>query len=273
MSTATASTTLDFKHVRLTLDGSVAILTLNHVEVLNSISSDMLQGINDALDVVSDPAKDVRCLLLTGEGRAFCTGANLQGRKPSAEGKAAKAGSTLETEFHPTLRRFRDLHCPIVAAVNGPCAGAGMSFAMLGDLIYAARSSYFLQAFRRIGLVPDCGATWLLPRLVGRARAMELSLMGEKLPAETAEQWGIVNKVLDDDQLMPEALKLARTLSEGPTVALALTRRLYWDSPSNSFEEQLDAEARSQRQAGASADFAEGVSAFLQKRPAQFKGR
>ena len=147
-----------------------------------------------------------------------------------------------------------------------------MSFAMLADLIYAARSAYFLQAFRRIGLVPDCGATWLLPRLVGRARAMELSLMGEKLPAETAEQWGIVNKVLDDEQLMPEALKLARTLSEGPTVALALTRRLYWDSPSNSFEEQLDAEARSQRQAGASADFAEGVSAFLQKRPAQFKG-
>jgi 2-(1,2-epoxy-1,2-dihydrophenyl)acetyl-CoA isomerase len=269
----TAPSTLEFNRVKLTLDASVATLSLNHVEVLNSISSDMLEGINAALDAVTDPAHGVRCVLLTGEGRAFCTGANLQGRKPSAEGKASKAGSTLETEFHPTLRRFRDLHCPIVAAVNGPCAGAGMSFAMLADLIYAARSAYFLQAFRRIGLVPDCGATWLLPRLVGRARAMELSLLGDKLPAQTAAEWGIVNRVLDDDQLMPEALSLARTLAQGPTVALALTRRLYWDSPSNSFEDQLDAEARSQRQAGASADFAEGVSAFLQKRPAQFTGR
>jgi 2-(1,2-epoxy-1,2-dihydrophenyl)acetyl-CoA isomerase len=264
--------TMDFPRVKLTLDGAIAILTLNHTEVLNSISSEMLGGIGQALDAIEDASNGVRCVLMTGEGRAFCTGANLQGRSSKSEGKAARAGSTLETEFHPILRRFRDLHCPIIAAVNGPAAGAGMSFAMLADLIWAGKSAYFLQAFRRIGLVPDCGATWMLPRLVGRARAMELSLLGEKLPAQTALEWGIVNRVVEDDQLMGEAMKLARQLSEGPTVALSLTRRLYWDSPDNSFEDQLDMEARMQRQAGASTDFKEGVTAFLEKRPARFTG-
>lgn len=262
-----------FDRVRLDIDGAVATLTLNHPEVLNSISSEMLGGINDALDVVEDAERGVRCLLMTGEGRSFCTGANLQGRASKPGAKPARAGSTLETEFHPVLRRLRDLHCPIVAAVNGPAAGAGMSFAMMADLILASESAYFLQAFRRIGLVPDCGATWLLPRLVGRARAMELSLLGEKLPARTAMEWGIVNRVLDDAQLMPQARELARNLSEGPTVALALTRRLYWESPDNGFEDQLDMEARMQKQAGASTDFKEGVNAFLEKRPARFTGR
>ena len=268
-----STTVQDFSRVRLSQDGAVATLTLNHTEVLNSISSEMLAGINDALDEIEDPARGVRCVLITGEGRAFCTGANLQGRGPVPEGARPKpAGSTLETEFHPVLRRFRDLHCPMIAAVNGPAAGAGMSFAMMADLILASKSAYFLQAFRRIGLVPDCGATWLLPRLVGRARSMELSLLGEKLPAQTALDWGLINKVLDDEALMPEAIALARQLSEGPTKALALTRRLYWDSPAHGFEDQLDMEARMQKQAGASADFKEGVSAFLQKRPARFTG-
>jgi 2-(1,2-epoxy-1,2-dihydrophenyl)acetyl-CoA isomerase len=157
--------------------------------------------------------------------------------------------------------------------VNGPAAGAGMSFALMGDLILCARSSYFLQAFRRIGLVPDCGSTWLLPRLVGKARAVELSLLGEKLPAETALQWGLVNRVYDDAALWEETLKLARELANGPTVALALIRKLYWDSPENTLEDQLNLEFESQRIAGSSEDFKEGVGAFLQKRPAQFKGK
>jgi 2-(1,2-epoxy-1,2-dihydrophenyl)acetyl-CoA isomerase len=267
-----SATTIDLTRIRLTLDNGIAVMTLNHPEVLNSISSEMLVGMGDALDHIEDPANGVRCVLITGEGRAFCTGANLQGRSAKAGSKPARAGSTLETEYHPVLRRLRDLHCPIVAAVNGPAAGAGMSFAMMGDLIIAGRSSYFLQAFRRIGLVPDCGATWLLPRLVGRARAMELSLMGEKLPAQTAMEWGIVNRVVDDAQVLPEAMTIARSLADGPTVALALTRRLYWDSPLNGFEDQLDMDARMQRQAGASKDFKEGVAAFLEKRPAKFTG-
>jgi 2-(1,2-epoxy-1,2-dihydrophenyl)acetyl-CoA isomerase len=157
--------------------------------------------------------------------------------------------------------------------VNGPAAGAGMSFAMMGDLILCARSSYFLQAFRRIGLVPDCGSTWMLPRLIGKARAVELSLLGEKLPAEKALEWGLINRVHDDAVLMAEAMKLAHELANGPTIALSLIRKLYWDSPENSFEDQINLEVQSQRIAGAADDFKEGVSAFLEKRPAKFTGK
>ena len=269
------TTVLDFERVRLLVDDGVATLTLNHTEVLNALSPAMLGGIGAALDAVEDPARGVRCLVITGEGRAFCTGANLQGRAPSQAPvpRHRRAGTTLETDFHPVLRRLRDLECPVVAAVNGPAAGAGMSLALMADLVYAARSAYFLQAFRRIGLVPDCGATWLLPRLVGRARAAELSLLGERLPAQTALEWGIVNRVLDDDRLAAEVATVARSLADGPTVALSLTRRLYWESPDNGFEEQLDLECRMQRRAGATDDFAEGVAAFLEKRPARFAGR
>ena len=160
-----------------------------------------------------------------------------------------------------------------MTAVNGPAAGAGMSFALMGDMILAARSAYFLQAFRRIGLVPDCGSTWLLPRLVGKARSIELSLMGERLPAEKALEWGLINRVYDDGALMGEAMKLAHELANGPTVALSLIRQLYWESPDNSFEEQLNLEFKSQRVAGAAEDFREGVTAFLEKRPAKFKGK
>lgn len=270
------ATVLDLERVRLALDDGVATLTLNHPEVLNAMSPPMLVGLNAALDAVEDPANGVRCVLLTGEGRAFCTGANLQGRG-GAQGasvpRTRRAGAMLETQYHPVLRRLRDLPCPLVAAVNGPAAGAGMSFALMADLILAAESAYFLQAFRRIGLVPDCGATWLLPRLVGRARALELSLLGEKLPARTALEWGLINRVVDDAGLMDAARAIARNLADGPTVALGLVRRLYWESPANGFEDQLDLEYRLQRQAGATDDFSEGVTAFLEKRPARFTGR
>ena len=270
------ATVLDFDRVRLALDGNVATLVLNHPEVLNAVSTPRLAGLMAACDAIEDPAHDVRCVLLTGEGRAFCAGANLQGRG-GAQGAAVprnrRAGATLETEYHPVLRRLRDLPCPIVAAVNGAAAGAGMSLALMGDLVVAAESAYFLQAFRRIGLVPDCGASWLLPRLIGRARAIELSLLGEKLPARTALEWGLVNRVVPDAELLAAATAIARDIATGPTVALGLIRRMYWESPDNSYEDQLDLEARCQRQAGASDDFAEGVAAFLEKRPARFRGR
>jgi 2-(1,2-epoxy-1,2-dihydrophenyl)acetyl-CoA isomerase len=262
---------MQFKHVTLDFEGPVAILKLDHQEVMNAVSMDMLDGLAEALDEIEDKKAEVRCLVLTGAGRAFCTGANLQGR--NQQGSRNKTGAALETAFHPFLRRLRNLHCPIVAAVNGPAAGAGMSFALMGDMILCAKSSYFLQAFRRIGLVPDCGSTWLLPRLIGRARSIELSLMGEKLPADKALEWGLVNRVHDDGVLMEEAMKLAHDLANGPTVALALIRRLYWDSPENSFEQQLDLEFQSQRVAGNTQDFKEGVAAFLEKRPANFKGQ
>jgi 2-(1,2-epoxy-1,2-dihydrophenyl)acetyl-CoA isomerase len=147
-----------------------------------------------------------------------------------------------------------------------------MSFALMGDLVLCARSAYFLQAFRRIGLIPDGGSTWILPRLIGKARAMELSLLGEKLPAEKALEWGLINRVFDDADLIGKAREFARDLSNGPTVALSLIRRLYWESADNTYEEQLNLERQMQRKAGNSADFGEGVRAFLEKRPAKFKG-
>src|SRR6266403_1530242 len=263
---------MQFKHVTLDFDGPVAILKLDHPEVMNAVSMDMLGGLGDALDAVDDRRSEVRCLVLTGAGRAFCAGANLQGRDNQKPGRS-DAGKTLETGYHPFLRRLRNLHCPIVTSVNGAAAGAGMSFALMGDMILCARSAYFLQAFRRIGLVPDCGSTWLLPRLIGKARSVELSLMGERLPAEKALEWGLVNRVYDDTTLMEETMKLARELAEGPTIALSLIRRLYLESSDNSFEDQLDLEQQMQRRAGAAEDFREGVTAFLEKRPAKFKGK
>ena len=269
---STHEETMQFKHATLEFDGPVAILRLDHPEVMNAVSMDMLGGLAEALDAIDDKRSEVRCLVLTGTGRAFCAGANLQGRDNQKPGRS-NAGATLEIGYHPILRRLRNLHCPIVTSVNGAAAGAGMSFALMGDMILCARSAYFLQAFRRIGLVPDCGSTWLLPRLIGKARSVELSLMGERLPAEKALEWGLVNRVYDDAALMEETMKLARELANGPTIALSLIRKLYWESEDNSFEEQLDLEQRLQREAGAAEDFKEGVSAFLAKRPAQFKGR
>ncbi|MCC8965276.1 MULTISPECIES: enoyl-CoA hydratase/isomerase [Bradyrhizobium] len=264
---------MQFKHVTLDFDGSVAILRLDHQEVMNAVSIDMLGGLAEALDAIDDKRDEVRCLVITGTGRAFCTGANLQGRNQQQKPGKSNAGAALETAFHPFLRRLRKLHCPIVTAVNGPAAGAGMSFALMGDLILCARSSYFLQAFRRIGLVPDCGSTWLLPRLIGKARSVELSLLGERLPAEKALEWGLVNRVYDDGVLMEETMKMAHDLANGPTVALSLIRKLYWDSPENTLEDQLNLEFESQRIAGGAEDFKEGVTAFLEKRPAKFKGK
>src|SRR3982074_1092250 len=246
---------MQFKYVTLDIDGPVAILKLDHQEVMNAVSIDMLGG-----------------LAVPGAGRAFCTGANLQGRNNQKPGRS-NAGAALETAFHPFLRRLRNLHCPIVTSVNGLAAGAGTSFALMGDMILCARSSYFLQAFRRIGLVPDCGSTRLPPRLIGKGRSVELSLMGERLPAAKALEWGLVNRVHDDAALMEETMKLAHDLASGPTIALSLIRKLYWESPQNSFEDQLDLEFQSQRIASAAEDFREGVTAFLEKRPAKFTGK
>ena len=261
------------KLMKLTIDGPLAVLAFNHQEVLNALSPALLGDLNAALDAIEDPASGVRCLVLTGEGRAFCAGANLQGDMTRSDGGKFDAGEQLETLYHPILRRLRNLSFPIVSAVNGPAAGAGMSFALMGDLIIAARSAYFMQAFRRIGLVPDCGSSWLLPRLIGRARSLELSLLGERLPATKALEWGLINRVVDDGEALNEAVRLATELANGPTVALGLIRKMYIEATENSFEEQLDLERQSQRTAGHASDFPEGVQAFLEKRPAKFRGR
>ncbi len=264
----------DFEKVRVELQGPVALLVMNDPPVMNACGLEMLRGFKGAMDLIEKPETGVRCVVLTGEGRGFCTGANLSGGGSSAGAAEGRdAGAALEQAYHPFLRRLRNLKVPLVCAVNGPAAGVGMSFAMMGDLILAAKSAFFLQAFRRIGLVPDGGSTWLLPRLVGWARAKELSLLGERLPAEKALEWGLINRVYDDAALMPEALKLAEELASGPTVALGQIRQLYQKSFDNSYEEQINAERWAQLVAGKAEDFTEGVTAFLQKRPAKFQGR
>jgi len=259
---------MEFERAKLEIDGPIGILTLNQPEVMNAVSPEMVGGLMKALDEIDHRCNEVRCLIITGEGRGFCAGANLQ---PSP-GERGDAGLLLETVFHPFLRRLRELPIPLLTAVNGAAAGVGMSFALMGDLVLCARSAYFLQAFRRIGLVPDGGSTWLLPRLIGKARAIELSLLGERLPADKALEWGLVNRVFADDELMAKALEMASELAAGPTVALGLIRQLYWESADNTYEEQLNLERKMQRKAGSSADFKEGVRAFLQKRAANFKG-
>ncbi len=194
---------MEFERTKLDIDGPVGIVTLNHPEVMNAVSAEMLGGLMKALDQIEDPKNGVRCMLMTGAGRGFCAGANLQ---PSGGGPSGSrdAGSVLETQYHPFLRRLRELPIPFVTAVNGAAAGVGMSFALMGDLVLCGRSAYFLQAFRRIGLIPDGGSTWILPRLIGKARAMELSLLGEKLPAEKALEWGLINRVFDDAELIEQ---------------------------------------------------------------------
>ncbi|MBH79448.1 MAG: 2-(1,2-epoxy-1,2-dihydrophenyl)acetyl-CoA isomerase [Gammaproteobacteria bacterium] len=257
------------ERMRLDFDGKVAVLKFNHPEVMNAVGAQMLADFTEAVGEVRKPSNGARCLLLTGEGRGFCAGANLQDDNRNQGGGA---GSGLRGGYHPLLLTLRDLDMPIVTAVNGAAAGVGMSFAMIGDIVCASKLGYFLQAFARIGLVPDGGSTYMLPRLVGWGRAMELSLLAERLPAETAHEWGLVNRLFEDnDELLEGAMGIARRLADGPR-SLALIRQAYWNTWHNAFEQQIDLEARLQNEAGSSSDFSEGVSAFLEKRDAKFTG-
>ena len=263
-------------HGRILLEtvGNVAVMTLNDPSVLNAFGFKLRQDMTAALDAVE--AGEVRCLLITGAGQAFCSGANLNDRDRPPRDRAAEARgevkSDLEAWYNPTFMRLRALRIPIVTAINGIAAGAGMSLALMGDMKIAARSASFLQAFARIGLVPDCGSSHILPRLIGMARALELSLLAERLPAETALHWGMINRVVDDADLMPAAMAMTEGLAAGPS-SLGLIRRMYWQSLDNSYEAQLALEAKLQMQAGLSEDFTEGVTAFREKRRARFAGR
>ena len=262
---------MNYERIILDLSGDVATLRFNHPEVLNAIGAQMIDEIADAVLEVGRPESGARCLLLTGEGRGFCSGANL-----TDSGRSARRGTArelLRRDYHPVLCALRDLDLPIVTAVHGAAAGVGMSFALMGDMVCASKQAYFLQAFARIGLVPDGGATFLLPRLIGWARAIELSMLAEKLPAEQALEWGLINRLYDDqEQLMQGARELAEQLARGPR-SLALIRKAYWHTWQNSYEQQLDLEAQLQAQAGATDDAREGAAAFREKREARFTGR
>lgn len=246
----------------------VAVVKLNAPQFLNALSSVMVQELNAAIsDVI---ASDARCLLMTGEGRAFCAGANLQAGDSSKQ-TLPPSGHVLETHYHPVMNKLRNMDIPFVTAINGPAVGVGMSFAVMSDYAIAAKSAYFLQAFANIGLVPDGGATWILPRIVGWRRAMELSMLAERLPAETALEWGLVNRVVDDGDLMTETLTVAQKLADGPR-SLGLIRKAYWETYNNSYSEQFQLETNLQMEAQKSKDNSEGVRAFLEKRKPKFTG-
>ncbi len=268
---------MDYSSLKIATDDGLAIITLSDPATLNAASLHMGQELHHALISLSDPSSGARALILTGEGRGFCSGANLTagagpgGGAVDPDGKP-DAGKALEHTYNPLVTLMRDLPIPLVTAVNGAAAGVGCSFALMGDLIVAGESAYFLQAFRRIGLVPDGGSTYLLPRLIGKARAMEMALLGEKISAHKALEWGLINRVVPDADLMATAIGLAKTLAEGPA-SLGLIRKTIWASLDAEWTEQLHAERMAQRIAGKTDDFAEGVQAFQQKRPAAFQGR
>jgi 2-(1,2-epoxy-1,2-dihydrophenyl)acetyl-CoA isomerase len=264
------------KHGRIILEttGDVAVMTLNDPGVLNAFGQKLREDMTVAMDQVE--GSTARCLVITGAGRAFCSGANLNDPDRPPRDRAAEARGEvkgdLESWYNPMFMRLRNLSIPVVTAINGMAAGAGMSLALTGDIRVAARSASFLQAFARIGLVPDCGSSWILPRLVGIARAMELSLLAERLPAETALSWGLINRIEEDAALMPRVMQLATSLAAGPK-SLGLIRKMYWQGLENTYSGQLDLEAKLQSQAGLTQDYQEGVAAFKEKRPARFKGQ
>jgi 2-(1,2-epoxy-1,2-dihydrophenyl)acetyl-CoA isomerase len=250
-------------------DGDVAIVRLADPATLNALTPDLVEALHAAS---RRAAGEARAMLLCGAGRGFCSGWNLGGTGPAQDGGPFDGGLALEQHVNPFMRTLRDLPIPWISAVHGAAAGVGASIALMGDLIVAGENAYFLQAFRRIGLVPDGGATWLLSHAAGRARAMELMLLGERLPAPKALEWGLINRVVPDGEVYDAALAIARELAAGPTRALGLIRRAAWAASGADLETALTTERRLQTEAGQTGDFQEGVRAFFEKRPAVFTG-
>jgi 2-(1,2-epoxy-1,2-dihydrophenyl)acetyl-CoA isomerase len=258
--------------ILVSLETGVLSITLNRPDKLNSFNPEMHQLLRQALERAHDE-DDVRTVLLTGAGRAFCAGQDLSERNVSPGATPIDLAISLGSHYNPLVRRLRELPKPVVCAVNGVAAGAGANIALACDLVVAARSASFVQAFSKIGLLPDSGGTFFLPRLVGTARAMGLALLGEKLSAEDAVQWGLIWKVVDDAQLMEEALSISKNLSEGPTRGYGLIKKAFSMSATNTLDAQLDLERDLQRALGRSEDYREGVAAFFEKSPPAFRGR
>lgn len=258
--------TIDYRVV----DG-VAVLMLNRPDTLNSFTQEMHEEVRAAMKSVrTDNA--VRCLVLTGAGRGFCAGQDLNDRSVKAGDEAPDLGDSVERNYNPLIRSIMTLDKPVICAVNGVAAGAGASLALACDIVFAGRSASFVQAFSKIGLVPDSGGTWNLPRAVGMARAKGLALLAGKLKAEQAENWGMIWQCVDDEQLMDETMAMAKQLAVMPTKGLATIKKLLNESYSNPLHQQLELEKAAMRTLGQSHDYKEGVAAFMEKRAPQFKG-
>jgi 2-(1,2-epoxy-1,2-dihydrophenyl)acetyl-CoA isomerase len=251
--------------ILISLEAGVQTITLNRPDKLNAFTPEMHQELRAALEQALDD-RAIRAVLLTGAGRAFCSGQDLSQRKVEPGAAPSDLSVSLGSYYNPLVRRLRELPKPIVCAVNGVAAGAGANIALACDLVVAARTATFVQSFARLGLIPDSGGTYFLPRLVGPARAMGLALLAEPLAAEDAARWGLIWKVFDDAQLMPEAGALARWLAAGPTKGYGLVKRALNASPHNSLDAQLDLERDLQREAGFSEDYRKGVAEFLKKK-------
>ncbi len=260
-----------YNTIEFTVDSGVATLTLNRPKALNSFTSEMHAEIREAMAQVKGDA-DIRCLVITGAGRGFCAGQDLGDRAVTGDGGAPDLGESVKKNYNPLIRSIMNLPKPVICAVNGVAAGAGSSIALACDIVLAARSASFIQVFCKIGLVPDSGGTFNLPRAIGLARAKGLAMLGDKLPAETAEEWGLIWKCIDDDELQDEAQKMARHLATQPTRALGLIKKLLNESSTNTLLEQTDLEQQAMQELGQSDNYREGVAAFMEKRPPVFKG-
>src|SRR3954470_20355984 len=259
---------MDYETIAFKLEGGVARLTLNRPDRLNSFTVQMHEEVADALANLGD----ARTLILTGAGRGFCAGQDLNDRAV-APGQAVDLGGSVELRYNPLIRKLAALPMPVIARVNGVAAGAGANIALACDVVIAAKSAKFIQSFAAIGLIPDSGGTWVLPRLVGQARALGLALTGEPLPAEKAADWGLIWKAVDDDRLDAEVDALAHRFATGPTRGLAKIRRMLRESWGQSLDAELDRQRDAMRELGYSDDYREGVAAFMEKRKPVFTGK